>query len=1007
MFQALKLEVDERDRQERSAAVADVDHRVEIEADLDRKINILKDAVEAFPHEPHFKESLKLVRGRRDLLDSIVGRAKQYEQNDQFNEALGQWDILHNIYPQYPGFDAEVQRLRLKREGQLREEARSRWVRQIDQHLEAGEYDKAQQAVHDGLAEFPEDRELASLEKLALQGSEKRQQAQQYLSEGQQALASGDTAAGIGRLRQAVELDNRDRTLRGALLAALLEHARARLNHDWRESQALVEEALKLDASNPVARSLSAQIQDRERQALVDATVVEARELQAAGDLPGALGKVRDALSRHPRESRLAQLENTLLNSMDGGSRSRVADRQIPTASAPQRGRSNTAAAGSPSLSDAPTASLIRTDKIAPAQTPAGSPSPSEALTASLVRPDKTAAAAPALQQKPAAAPAIPPAQPAQPPAQAAAAPATAKKQPSPSIKQWAVIIMVPVVVVALFVSYKVFTRRSPQPPQQQSLSIELKANVPDVKFSVDGQPATSPIILEPGQEHVIQASREGYQTGVQRITTAAGKATAPIEFVLTPLLPRLQLLSDVKDATVSIGDQPAVPLQTGSLALEQIAAGTQVVKIFSGSSAVLELSLRVEPGKPVELSGPLQAKGYSVAVASILGERARMFTTSDLKGSTGGQDPQPVPPEGMEARIKPAASTFTLSNDQTLNLEPSNQPLLIILLSAQENQGQPRATTTAHLVLSSLPPDALLHIDGDTQPASGTAQIPLRAGLHKIYLSRPHFEDSPSRVINLKPGATEKISGNDFPLQPQGALLLRITPPTATATYSPQDPRKGAATRKAGAGETVWLKPGKYTVRLDAQGYASEQAELEIKAGSAPYELKRNLKALAAETQPSTSSATAGNEMFEATQQWGHNGNWWVWKSSNYGWLRANHGTFDVTIQRAKKGFLRGPKRIVWSIDNHDSGEKVVYSITENTLRRTAYKGGTAISDQAKDLSQRSGDYHLTFDVSARHIVVTEVGGDKLDDYERPNAGAPLGKIGFKGEIAVSVQQK
>ena len=178
-------------------------------------------------------------------------------------------------------------------------------------------------------------------------------------------------------------------------------------------------------------------------------------------------------------------------------------------------------------------------------------------------------------------------------------------------------------------------------------MSIELKANVPDVKFSVDGQPATPPIILEPGQEHVIQASREGYQTGVQRVTTAAGKATAPIEFVLTPLLPRLQLLSDVKDATVSIGDQPAVPLQTGSLAVEQIAAGTQVVKVFSGSSAVLELSLKVEPGKAVELAGPLQAKGYSVAVASVLGERARMFTTSDLKGSTSGQDPQPIPPEG------------------------------------------------------------------------------------------------------------------------------------------------------------------------------------------------------------------------------------------------------------------------------------------------------------------------------------------------------------------------
>src|SRR5215469_571429 len=207
MFQALKLEVDERDGQERSAAVADVDNKVETEADLDRKIEILKGAVDSFPNEPHFKESLKLVRGRRDLLDSIVSRAKAYETNSQFNEALGQWDILHNIYPQYPGFDAEVQRLKLKREGQVREESRSRWVRLIDQHLEAGEYDKARQAVRDGLAEYPDDRELASLDKLAIQGAEKHQQAHEFLAEGKQALASGDTATGLDRLRQAVDLD--------------------------------------------------------------------------------------------------------------------------------------------------------------------------------------------------------------------------------------------------------------------------------------------------------------------------------------------------------------------------------------------------------------------------------------------------------------------------------------------------------------------------------------------------------------------------------------------------------------------------------------------------------------------------------------------------------------------------------------------------------------------------------------------------------------------------------
>src|SRR5262249_43821616 len=147
-------------------------------------------------------------------------------------------------------------------------------------------------------------------------------------------------------------------------------------------------------------------------------------------------------------------------------------------------------------------------------------------------------------------------------------------------------------------------------------------------------------------------------------------------------------------------------PLATGNLVVEQVSPGEPMVRIFSGSNTILLLPLKVEPGKAVELGGPLQAKGYSVAVVSILGDHARMFATSDLKANTSGQDLQPVPAEGLEAQIKPAASTFTLSNDQTLNLEPNNQPRLMILLSALEDQAKHATNTMSHLVLSSLPPD-------------------------------------------------------------------------------------------------------------------------------------------------------------------------------------------------------------------------------------------------------------------------------------------------------------
>ena len=84
MFQALKLEAEERQRQDQSAFIAEVSQRAESERDLDRRVNIFKEAVERFPDEPHLQQSLRLVRERRDLVNSIVERARQYEERGQF-----------------------------------------------------------------------------------------------------------------------------------------------------------------------------------------------------------------------------------------------------------------------------------------------------------------------------------------------------------------------------------------------------------------------------------------------------------------------------------------------------------------------------------------------------------------------------------------------------------------------------------------------------------------------------------------------------------------------------------------------------------------------------------------------------------------------------------------------------------------------------------------------------------------------------------------------------------
>ena len=184
LFQALKLEAEERERQGLSAAVAEVSRRLEAEADLDRQISILNEAAQRYPQEAHLQDNLKLVRERRDLVNSMVNKAKQYEQRGHFAEALGQWEILGNIYRKYPGLDVEVEGLRRRRDEQAREEKKSRWVRQIDQQLEVGDYEKAQSTLREALDEFPADPELTSLEKLIVQGIEKRAEAGSQFEEG-------------------------------------------------------------------------------------------------------------------------------------------------------------------------------------------------------------------------------------------------------------------------------------------------------------------------------------------------------------------------------------------------------------------------------------------------------------------------------------------------------------------------------------------------------------------------------------------------------------------------------------------------------------------------------------------------------------------------------------------------------------------------------------------------------------------------------------------------------
>jgi serine/threonine protein kinase len=311
-FQALKIRIEDAERQELSSYIAGVSKRLEEEPDLDKRVNILREASERYPNETQFAQQLKLVRERRDLVNAIVAKARQYEERGQYAEAISQWDTLRNIHPHYSGIAFEMEQCRKKRDRQAREEEHLRLVQGIDGLMENRAFSKALECADAAIREFPGDAELSGLRTLAEQGIERTRESRRLFEEGQRALAEKDLIRATELLRRCLNLDPRGPGLRDAVVNVLTERARALAEANWREAEPLCQEASQLDATHPAVRALRASITEGKRQAFVGQCLMECRALAAAGRPQEAAERIRAARAEYPNDPRLEQYEATL-----------------------------------------------------------------------------------------------------------------------------------------------------------------------------------------------------------------------------------------------------------------------------------------------------------------------------------------------------------------------------------------------------------------------------------------------------------------------------------------------------------------------------------------------------------------------------------------------------------------------------------------------------------------------------------------------------------------------
>ncbi len=312
LFQALKFDIEEQQRQEISARIAEVDRQVDAEPDLDRRVHMLEQAVAEFPGETHFERQLRPMRDKRDLVNSIAAKARYHEERGQLAEAHAQWEILGTIYPQYPGLSIELERIAKKKDQQALTDAKLHWAEQIDRAIATGEYDRALALCATADAEFPNDPELAQLRQLATESAARAQEAQKSLAQGQALWQQQWFDDALACLNRAIDLDPKNTAVRAAVVELLVERGKALVDSDWRAAEPFIDRALELDPGHVLAKSLRITARDQKRDEAVVRCFTAARQFRASGDFENALAEADKCFAEYPLDPRLAQLREIL-----------------------------------------------------------------------------------------------------------------------------------------------------------------------------------------------------------------------------------------------------------------------------------------------------------------------------------------------------------------------------------------------------------------------------------------------------------------------------------------------------------------------------------------------------------------------------------------------------------------------------------------------------------------------------------------------------------------------
>ncbi|HEX8893947.1 MAG TPA: protein kinase [Terriglobales bacterium] len=819
-FQALKIRIEDAERQGLSAYIAEVSKLVESEPDLDRRANLLKEACERYPSEVHFAQQLKLARQRRDLVNSIVAKARQYEEKGQYAEAMSQWDILRNIHPQYPGIAFELQECRKKRDRQAREEEHARLVEEIDALVGNRNYEQAIARVDLALRDFPGDAELCGLRVLAEQSLQRTKESRRLFEDGQQALAENDLVRATELLRSGFRLDPRAPGLRETLVNIVTERARSLVDDNLPEAEPLYQEANQLDSNHPAVRALRSSIAEAKRQSFVGQCLAECRNLVADGSLQAAGERVRAARAQYPNDVRLEQYQASLEKEVSERSRKAERDKDNAVLSDDRRllehqpGRAAMRAVLERSYGirakhpDDPEIGKGVAEIELAIRHLSGSDDLSELLHNDDVQKGKTklfsqlegggnGGQAAAKQPEIRAVPSKPW--------------NSRERYPWSLAAGAAAIIVVLIAAIGLYVRHRQHT----QPPVEVQLpkpSIAIKVTPPDSRVMSDGKPVTAQSLAE---GTIVEVSRLGYQT--KRVNL---RQVSDGNIALEPEPARLSIQTSEKDGQVELDGASVAELSNGSLDnyILQPDDKDHLLSVLNKGRRLFTLGFHVSPGSAPKVT---TFNGNNLFVIASLGTGVKLYGPHSGPGFQFGEQNIASDPSGMNLDITETDREIKFgqgSEQGSLLLEILNAPALLVHSLTGESR----------LIITTNAEHPTLTLDGTAlQSHKGQWVITGVTGQHQFEISAPNYQTQ-SWTTTLQRGQT--ISKNlqllPTPVLPKLATLV-IRGGTPGAEVDLDGTRLGVLDGNGNFEQPGLINNGQHTVTMRKQFYEERRSEI------------------------------------------------------------------------------------------------------------------------------------------------------------------------------------